>query len=81
MQRIIYQTRDGGVAVIIPSQEALDIYGIQAIALKDVPEGVKFKIVDVSEIPTDRAFRNAWEVDMTTYDGVGSALKLFQGVA
>lgn len=31
------------------------------IAEKDVPEGKTYKIVDVSEIPTDRTFRDAWE--------------------
>lgn len=31
------------------------------IASKDVPEGKPFQIVDVSDIPTDRTFRNAWE--------------------
>lgn len=60
-QRIIYQTDDGGVAVIIPAPEAVEKYGIEAIALKDVPEGKPFKIVDVSDIPEDRTFRNAWE--------------------
>jgi hypothetical protein len=34
---------------------------IEEIALKDVPEGKPYKIVDVSDIPTDRTFRNAWE--------------------
>ena len=31
------------------------------IAQKDVPSGRPYKIVDVSEVPTDRTFRNAWE--------------------
>lgn len=31
------------------------------IAAKDVPAGKPFKIVDVSEIPTDRTERDAWE--------------------
>jgi len=31
------------------------------VAAKDVPEGKPFKIVDVSDIPTDRTFRAAWE--------------------
>ena len=31
------------------------------IAAKDVPEGKPFKIVDVTDIPSDRTFRNAWE--------------------
>ena len=31
------------------------------VAAKDVPAGKPFKIVNVSEIPTDRTFRDAWE--------------------
>jgi hypothetical protein len=31
------------------------------IAAKDVPAGKPFKIVDVADIPSDRAFRAAWE--------------------
>ena len=56
-QRIIYQT-DDGVAIIIPADCGLTI---EEIAAKDVPEGKPYKIVDVSDIPTDRTFRNAWE--------------------
>ena len=72
-QRIIYQTDDGGVAVIIPAPEAVSLYGIDAIAKKDVPTGKPYKIVDVSEIPADRSKRAAWTVsadDLT--DGVGA---------
>jgi hypothetical protein len=58
-QRIIYPTDDGGVAVIVPAAECG--LTIEAIAAKDVPEGKPFKIVDVSDIPEDRTFRNAWE--------------------
>jgi hypothetical protein len=57
-QRIIYPTDDGGVAIIIPSDCGLTI---DEIATKDVPTGKPYKIVDVSDIPTDRTFRNAWE--------------------
>jgi hypothetical protein len=53
-QRIIYPTEDGGVAIIIPA------VSVEA-ALKDVPEGKPYKIVEASEIPTDRTFRGAWE--------------------
>ena len=59
-QRIIYQTDDGGVAVIIPAPDALAMYGIDAIAQKDVPTGKPYKIVDAADIPTDRTFRGAW---------------------
>jgi hypothetical protein len=34
---------------------------LQWIAAKDVPAGKPFQIVDVSDIPEDRTFRNAWE--------------------
>ena len=57
--RIIYPTDDGGVAIIIPAAECG--LTIEEIATKDVPTGKPYKIVDASEIPTDRTFRNAWE--------------------
>jgi hypothetical protein len=56
-QRIIYPT-DNGVAIIIPADCGLTI---EQIAAKDVPAGKPYKIVDVSDIPTDRTFRDAWE--------------------
>lgn len=56
--RIIYPTDDGGVAVIVPADCGLTI---EEIAAKDVPVGKPYKIVDVSDIPSDRTFRNAWE--------------------
>jgi hypothetical protein len=59
MKRIIYPTDDGGVAVIIPAAECG--LTIEQIVAKDVPTGKPYKIVDVSDIPTDRTFRNAWE--------------------
>jgi hypothetical protein len=52
-QRIIYPTDEGGVAVIIPAES------VEA-AMKDIPAGKPYQIVDVSEIPTDRTFRGAW---------------------
>jgi len=57
--RIIYPTDDGSVAIIVPAAECG--LTIEQIAAKDVPAGKPFKIVDVSDIPTDRTFRNAWE--------------------
>jgi hypothetical protein len=60
-QRIIYPTDDGGVAVVVPAPEYLETHTIEELAAKDVPAGKPYKIVDVSEIPSDRTFRNAWE--------------------
>lgn len=56
--RIIYPNNEGGVAVIVPADCGLTI---EQIAAKDVPAGKPYKIVDVSDIPSDRTFRNAWE--------------------
>jgi hypothetical protein len=73
MNRILYKTDEGGVAVIIPSDEALQSHTIEEIAEKDVPAGKPYKIVSVDDIPSERTFRNAWtvnEADLT--DGVGA---------
>ena len=56
-KRIIYQNDKGGVSIIVPADCGLTI---EEIASKDVPQGKEYHIVDVSEIPTDRTFRNAW---------------------
>ncbi len=61
MQRIIYKTTEGGVAVIVPTPEYLETHTIEELAAKDVPAGAEFKIVDVTDIPSDRTFRDAWE--------------------
>ena len=63
MKRIIYTNKEGGVSVIIPSAEALQSMTIEQIALKDVPSGLMYQIVDESEILTDRTFRGAWVLD------------------
>jgi hypothetical protein len=57
-QRIIFPNDDGGVSIIIPAECGLTI---EQIAAKDVPAGKPYKIIDASEVPTDRTFRNAWE--------------------
>lgn len=58
-KRIIYPNDDGGVSIIIPTPECG--LSIEEVAKKDVPQGKPYKIVDVSDIPEDRTFRNAWE--------------------
>jgi len=57
-KRIIYPTDDGGVAVIIPAES------VEA-AMKDIPAGKPYKIIDAADIPADREFRNAWTADFT----------------
>lgn len=69
-QRIIYKNESGGVSVIIPAPDCG--LSIEQIAAKDVPAGKPYKIVDASDIPSDRADRDAWVVDEADLtDGVG----------
>ena len=66
-QRIIYK-HGSGIAVIVPTGEL----SVEETAKKDVPTGLLYKIVDVSEIPDDRTFREAWDIDESELtDGVG----------
>lgn len=77
--KIIFRNKDNSVGVITPSQEAINIYGIEAIAKKDVPSGLPYKIVEDDVVPTDREFRNAWTIDDTELtDGVGGELNTFE---
>lgn len=61
MKRIIYPTDDGGVAVIIPAPEFLKTHTIEELAVKDVPSGKAYQIIDEADVPSNRTFRNAWE--------------------
>ena len=71
--KIIYQTDDGGVAIITPTPEALEIMPIEEIAQKDVPTGKKYVIVPDDAIPTDRTYRDAWTINEALLtDGVGA---------
>ncbi len=75
---IIYKQDSGVVAIVRPTEEALAVYGIEAIAQKDVPAGKPYKIVDASEIPADRSQRNIWTVDDAALtDGVGADWDVF----
>lgn len=70
-QRIIYSNDDGSVSVIVPAPDCG--LTVEQIALKDVPFGRPFKIIDVADLPADRTHRNAWTVDEADLtDGVGA---------
>ena len=78
MNKIIYQNQEGGVSVIIPTESV-------ELALKDVPEGVAYKIVEDDAIPADRFFRNAWvangaavEVDLDQAKDIGHDIRRTQ---
>jgi|688.fasta_scaffold189427_3 hypothetical protein len=61
-QVIIYPNNEGGVHVVHPTPEALSTLAFEEIIAKSVPEGMEYKIINASELPQDRTFRNAWEM-------------------
>lgn len=77
-QVIIYKQDNGIPAVIHPSEEALFLYGVDAIAKKDVPAGKPYKIMPLSAVPADRVSRNQWKInDANLTDGVGDVSNEF----
>lgn len=77
MSQVIIYNQDNGVpAVVVPTQEALDAYGILAIAIKDVPAGKPFKIINAVDVPN--APQETWVVDNNELtDGIGGASNEF----
>lgn len=67
----------GGIAVIHPTSGDLTA---EQIAKKDVPEGVPYRILAVSDIPTDRTFRDAWVLDFSEPDGFGVSADAWQNL-
>ena len=79
--KIVYKHDNGMVRIVIPTPQVLTeinpatgkLWTVEDIAKKDIPKGYKYKIVQDSDVPTDRSFRNAWSVnDSDLTDGVGA---------
>lgn len=58
--RIIYTNADGGVSIVTP----VDNCGLtlQEIIDRSVPPNTSHAVVEDDELPTDRTYRNAWEL-------------------
>jgi hypothetical protein len=72
-QVIIYKQDNGIPAVLVPTPEVLKTHSIKEVAIKDVPAGKPFKIIDTSELVVlDGIPQEAWEIDAADLtDGVG----------
>tara|TARA_B100000925_G_scaffold144001_2_gene107872 strand:+ start:1043 stop:1270 length:228 start_codon:yes stop_codon:yes gene_type:complete len=69
-KRIVFMNDEGRVSIIAPAPDC-DL-SIEDLAKKDVPKGKKFKIINTTDVSSDRSFRNAWTVDESDLtDGVG----------
>ena len=54
---IIYTDSDGVKVLRLAANCDLTVEEVQA---KDVPDGITSYIINASDLPTDRTFRNAW---------------------
>ena len=63
---IVFQQRDGAVALMTPCDCGLTV---EQIGEKDVPEGILFWVIDASSLPDDQTFFNAWELDVASMGG------------
>ena len=61
-QAIIFTNDNGGVATCIPTGEI----SIEAVMTKDVPAGRSARIVNLTDLPRDNDFYDAWEMDATS---------------
>ena len=57
-KRIVYIQDNGIVAIVIPSDDC--VLTVEEIQAKDVPDGKTSYIIDATDVPSDRSFRNAW---------------------
>ena len=64
--RIIYKDAEG-LKQIVPSIHYKGT--MEELAIKRVPKGLDYKIIDESELP-DREFRNAWDYDFSNDDPI-----------
>lgn len=78
--KIVYENPDKTLVVLTPAEEFVEKHGLEAIAKKDTPAGLPYWIVEDSEIPTDRTFRDAWVVDPNwgAPQGVGATSNSFE---
>lgn len=78
-QLIIYKQDNGIPAVLVPTPEVLETHSIMEVAIKDVPAGKHFKIIDASELAElDGIPQEAWEIDDADLtDGVGGDNNVF----
>jgi len=61
-QAIIFTNDNGGVSTCIPTGEI----SIEAVMEKDVPKGKGARIVNLTDLPRDNDFYDAWEMDATS---------------
>jgi hypothetical protein len=73
---IIYKNSNNGVSIVVPVPNSS--LTINDIANRDLPAGTPYRFGTIADIPTELMFSSAWEVDMTTPDGVALGYEAFE---
>jgi hypothetical protein len=60
---VLFEIEDGSVGILIPSVNCG--LSLDEIISRDLDSGTRYKIVNRSDMPTDRSYRNAWQIDFT----------------
>jgi hypothetical protein len=67
MQIIIYPQDNDEIAMVFPTGEL----PVAEVALKDVPAGKPYFILDSADVPADFSFSSAWSADFSNPHGHG----------
>lgn len=60
---VAFELDDGGVGILIPSTNCG--FTLDEIISRDLDQGTRYKIINRADMPTDREYRNAWQMDFT----------------
>jgi len=60
---VVFELDNGGVGLLIPSPNCG--LTLNEIISRDLDSGTRYKIVNRMDMPADRSYRNAWQVDFT----------------
>lgn len=58
-KRILFNTDQGELAIVIPAPDSG--LTLEKVIEKCVPKGKSYKVIDISDMPIDWTFRDAWE--------------------
>ncbi|MDY6468832.1 hypothetical protein SKM57_09600 [Acinetobacter faecalis] len=72
---LILYKESSQLRIITLAQKVEDITRLKQIAESLVPQGLPYKLIEQSDLPTDRKYRNIWEIDdQLLTDGYGARL-------
>ena len=68
-KKIIWERPEGGLSVTTLTKSNPTNDDLIRSANRTIPKGIKYKIIDSTDLPSDRDFRDAWEGDFSSPDG------------